>query len=77
MACAMLDHCDDGTYLVRRSNEAYVLSVIWRENVDPCAAPITHVKVKGPGTDGKQGYSLADVDDFPTLEALCKHYQVR
>jgi hypothetical protein len=72
----MLEGCDDGTYLVRRSNGGYVLSVIWRKNVDPGATPITHVKVKGPEVTGKPSYALADVDDFPTLEALCRHYQV-
>eukprot|EP00730_Choanoeca_flexa_P019496 TRINITY_DN9524_c0_g1_i1.p1 TRINITY_DN9524_c0_g1~~TRINITY_DN9524_c0_g1_i1.p1 ORF type:complete len:634 (+),score=119.10 TRINITY_DN9524_c0_g1_i1:244-2145(+) len=72
-ACTMLDKCKDGTYLVRRSNGTYVVSVIWRLNVDKSANAVTHVRVRSP-SDGK-GYALADVDDFPTLEALCQHYE--
>ena len=74
-ANTMLDRCIDGSYLVRRSNEAYVISVVWRENPNS-VSPYTHVKVQMPNPAAKRGYGLADVDDFPTLEALCRHYQV-
>ncbi|EDQ90453.1 uncharacterized protein MONBRDRAFT_24251 [Monosiga brevicollis MX1] len=73
-ANVMLGKCEDGTYLVRRSADRFVVSIIWRDNPNQDAV-LTHIRVHTPETAGRRGFGLAERDDFPTMEALVQHYE--
>eukprot|EP00730_Choanoeca_flexa_P017792 TRINITY_DN8603_c0_g1_i1.p1 TRINITY_DN8603_c0_g1~~TRINITY_DN8603_c0_g1_i1.p1 ORF type:complete len:425 (+),score=61.18 TRINITY_DN8603_c0_g1_i1:55-1275(+) len=63
----------DGTYLVRCSNDCYVLSVIWRQMDKTDNDVFTHVKVMNPTAE--RGYALGEGDDFRSINDLCTFYQ--
>ena len=65
----------NGTYLVRKSNDHYVMSVVWRQR--PELGPdgsYTHVRVLPP--TNQRGFALGVPDDFASVVELCCFYQV-
>ena len=67
-----LQHCVDGTFLVRDSDKGLVLSVRWSESVE--SGPYTHVKVECYGSEEHARYRICAVDDFSSVVDLVRHY---
>lgn len=71
----LLEPHPNGTYLVRMSNQHYVMSVVWRQR--PELGPdgvYTHVRVLPPTSE--RGFAFGIGDDFASVVDLCRFYQV-